>query len=183
MLAALDEADHVARGTGELRGTLRIAMSSSFGVREVIPRLPAFMNQHPNLRIELLMDDTYQDLVSEGVDVAFRFGALTDSRATARRIGSPPRLLVAAPEYLRRAGTPKAVADLATHTLIVGPGGIRSGRWSFTRDGRPTSVQVEGRLNVTSNEGAIAAALAGLGIAFTALWGRDRAWHARARSQ
>lgn len=171
LLAALEAADHAARGTGELRGVLRIALSSSFGMREVIPRLPVFMRQHPNLRIDLLMNDRHQDLVRAGVDVALRFGPLADSTATARRLGSPPRVLVAAPAYLRNCGTPESPADLAKHSLIVGPAGVNPVTWSFQRQGRPVSVRVEGRLNVTSNEGAIAVAVAGLGIVSTALWG------------
>lgn len=171
MLASLDEADYLARGTGELRGVLRIAVSSSFSVREVIPRLPPFMHRHPKLHIALLLDDRHQDLVGDGVDIALRFGALADSTATARSLGAPPRVLVASPGYLRRAGKPKTAEDLAEHSLIVGPGGITSGRWSFTCNGKPLSIPVEGRLVVSSNEGAISAALAGLGIAYTALWG------------
>jgi DNA-binding transcriptional LysR family regulator len=65
LLAALDEADHAARGTGELRGTLRVALSIGFGMRAVIPRLPAFMQRHPALRIDLLMSDQRDDLVTE----------------------------------------------------------------------------------------------------------------------
>jgi DNA-binding transcriptional LysR family regulator len=171
MLAVLEEADHAARGTGELRGVLRIALSSSFGVREVIPRLPVFMESHPNLRIDLLMDDRHQELVSEGVDVALRFGALADSTATARRLGAPPRLLVASPTYLQRAGAPETPDDLETHSLIIGPAGVKPGNWFFQRGGRAVTVRVEGRLNISSNEAAIAAAVANLGIVSTALWG------------
>jgi DNA-binding transcriptional LysR family regulator len=172
LLAALEEADHAARGTGELRGVLRVALSSSFGTREVIPRLPVFMRRHPSLRIDLLVSDRHQELVRAGVDLALRFGALADSTATARRLGAQPRLLVASPVYLRRAGTPETPDDLATHSLIVGPAGVSPGNWSFCRDERPvSSVRVEGRLNVSSNDGAIAAAAAGLGIVSTVLWG------------
>jgi DNA-binding transcriptional LysR family regulator len=171
MLAALDEADYLARGTGELRGTIRVALSSSFGVREVIPRLPPFMQRHPKLRVDLLMDDRQQDLIGDGVDIAFRLGALADSTATARSLGARPRVLVAAPGYLRRAGKPKTAEDLAKHALIAGPVDIRSARWPFSPGGHPLSIHVQPRLSVSSNEGAIAAALAGLGIAYTALWG------------
>ena len=171
MLSVLDEADHAARGTGELRGVLRVALSSSFGVREIIPRLPAFLQHHPNLRVDLLMDDQHQDLVSEGVDVALRFGTLPDSTATARRLGTPPRVLVASPTYLRDAGPLNTPADLARHALIIGPAGARPDNWTFHRDGQTLSVHVEGRLNITSNEGALAAAVSNLGIVSTALWG------------
>ena len=87
LLSALEEADHAARGTGELRGLLRIAVSSSFGVREVIPRLPKFLERHPALRVDLGISDQRQDLVVDGVDVALRLGSLPDfehRRAKAR---------------------------------------------------------------------------------------------------
>ena len=171
LLAALEDADHAARGTDELRGTLRIGLSSSFAVREVIPRLPPFMARHPALRIDLTVDDQHQNLVVEGVDVALRFGALTDSNATARLLDASPRLLVASPAYLRRAGAPRKPADLAAHAVIVGPTGGAPGVWSFEQQGRRTSVRIDGRLAVSSNEGAVRAALAGLGIVSTVLWG------------
>jgi DNA-binding transcriptional LysR family regulator len=166
ILAALEEADHEARGTGELRGTLRIGVSSSLAIREVIPDLPQFMSRHPELRIELLMDDHRQDLVHDGVDVALRFGILPDSTAFARRLVSWPRVLVAAPSYLQRRGHPRLPADLATHSVIVGPGNAATS-WSFRKNRRVMSVAVDGRLMVTVNEGAIAAATVGLGIMST----------------
>ncbi len=166
-LAALDEADHAARGTGELRGVLRVAASSSFTVHALIPRLDDFLRRHPKLRLMLLINDQRQALISEGVDVAFRFGALADSNATARRLGSIQRVLVASPAYLRRAGRPKVPADLNSHAIVVGPMG--SDRWTFEKDGRQVSLRLEGRVVVSANEGAVAAAVAGLGIASTGI--------------
>ncbi len=174
LLAGLEEADHAARGTGELRGLLRIGVATSFAVREVIPRLPAFMAQHSALRIELSMGDQRQDLVAEGVDVALRFGALPDSTAMAKRLGVSTRLLVASPEYLKRAGTPKLPTDLPAHSVIVGPAGSGLAGWSFHRDGKTTSVRVQGNLIVNVNEAVTAAAVAGLGIASTGTWGCRR---------
>jgi DNA-binding transcriptional LysR family regulator len=171
VLAALDEADHAARGDGELRGVVRVALSSSFGVREVIPRLPTFMNLHPELKIDLSIDDRLQDLVVGGIDIALRFGRLTDSTAVARRLGTSPRLLVASPSYLQRGKPLKSHADLEGHSLIAGPGGIRAGSWSFMQDGSVRSIRVAGRLTASSHEAAIAAAVAGLGIACTSAWG------------
>ena len=167
VLAALDEADHAARGTGELRGVIRVAAASSFMVHAVIPMLPDFLKDHPRLRVELLMNDLRQALISEGVDVAFRFGPLDDSTATARRLGSIQRVLVASPAYLRRAGRPKVPADLNSHALLVGP--MAAERWTFEKNGRQVSLRPEGRLVVSANEGAVAAAVAGLGIASTGI--------------
>ena len=170
LLAALEEADHAARGTGELRGTLRVALSSNFGARGVIPRLPTFMQRHPALRIDLLMDDRRHDLVSEGVDVALRLGVLKDSSAMARRLAVSHRLLAASPAYLARAGSPDTPESLANHEVIVDPLGVGLTWRSFKRDRRTTSVPFKGRLTVSSKHGEIAAAVAGLGIVSTGFW-------------
>lgn len=164
-LAALEEADHVARGTGELRGVLRVAASSSFTEHVVIPRLGEFLQRNPKLRIVLLINDQRQPLITEGVDVAFRFGSLDDSSATARRLGSIERVLVASPAYLRQAGRPKAPADLTSHTIILGP--MATEAWTFENEGRRVSIRLEGRLVFSANEAAVCASVAGLGIATT----------------
>ena len=171
ILLELEEADHAARGPGELRGSLRIGLSPSFAVREVIPRLPEFMTRHPALKVDLSMNDQRQDLIGEDVDLALRLGVLADSTATARRIGSNPRVLAASPAYLKRAGTPSSPAELTTHAVIGGPAGQIPGGWSFQKDGRSVSVLVESRLTTNSNEGAVAAAVAGLGVVSTGYWG------------
>jgi DNA-binding transcriptional LysR family regulator len=164
ILTELEEAEHAVRGNGELRGILRVGLSSSFAIREVAPRLPEFMDRHPKLRVELITNDQRQDFVSEGVDVGMRFGPLTDSTATARRVAALPRIVLAAPSYLERVGAPKTPTDLTAHSVIVTPS--RLGRsWSFTKKGKATSVTVQGRLVVTSNEVGLAAAVAGLGLA------------------
>jgi DNA-binding transcriptional LysR family regulator len=163
ILAELYDAEHTARGTGELRGKLRIGLGTNFAVREVIPRLSVFMTRHPALQIDLMPADQRQDLVNEGVDVALRFGPLPDSTATVRRILAWPRILAASPAYLEKAGIPGAPPDLPQHAIILGPGSV-GGHWSFRKDGTASSLQVEARLTVSTSEGAIAAAVAGLGI-------------------
>ena len=170
ILNALEEANHVVRGTGELRGELRVGLVSTFATREIIPRLPTFMGRHPALGLDLILDDQRQDLVTEGVDVALRFGALSDSTAIARRITAFPRIVAASPDYLAKAGTPNSPEDLAMHTLIVGPLG-RGANWSFKKGRRVISVRSEGRLSVTLAEGSVAAAAAGLGIMSTVIAG------------
>ncbi len=104
ILASLEEANHLVRGTGELTGHLRIAAATSFAVREIVPRLPDFLDQHPNLRVDLVMTDHFQDLIEEAIDVAIRFGPLRDSTMTARKLGVSERLVAASPAYLEKAG-------------------------------------------------------------------------------
>jgi DNA-binding transcriptional LysR family regulator len=168
VLIALDEAEHAVRGTGELRGMLRVGLSSTLAVRVVIPTLPLFADAHPALRLELLMDDKRQDLVTEGVDIALRFGPIADSTAVARHLADWPRIIAAAPAYLQREGMPEAPADLATHSAINGHAGVGPG-WSFQKGDDWQTLRMDGRVMVTANEGAIVAAVAGLGIVATTL--------------
>ena len=167
ILTALEEADHAARGTGELRGMLRVGASSAFVIRGVLPRLARFTDQHPDLRVEFTLNDDRQDLVGESVDVALRTGVLNDSTAIARKIGTVHRVVVAAPAYLAKVGAPLVPGDLADHTIIVGPTGRVMEGWAFRRDGKASSVRVKGRFILNGMDAAAAAAVAGLGILST----------------
>lgn len=163
ILADLDEAEHAVRGNGELRGVLHIGLSSSFAQRMVVPHLSKFLAKHPGLRIEMIMDDTRQNFITDGVDLGFRFGVLGDSAAVARKIGQWQRVLVAAPSYLARSPALRVPADLAAHSVISGPSYIGQ-VWVFRRGGEVSSVRVSGQLSTTVNEVATAAAVAGLGL-------------------
>jgi DNA-binding transcriptional LysR family regulator len=167
ILADLDEAEQTLRHSDELRGVLRIGLGTSLAARIVIPHLKPFLDRHPALRVDLLLDDQRQDLVKEGVDVALRFGALADSTATARKLVSWPRALAAAPSYLRTAPALNVPTDLAAHAIIVGPQGVRD--WTFRKGGTTASVRLEGRLRITVLEGAYLAAVEGMGIVMTTL--------------
>lgn len=172
ILAALDEADHAARGTGELRGVLRVAMSTSFAVRAVLPRVASFVQPHPALRLDFVLTDERQDLVTGAIDAAVRVGPLADSTgAVARKLGRMPRVLVASPSYLKHAGTPRRPEDLARHAIIMGTASRGADAWTLLRKGKSTAVRVEARINVNGNEGVVAAAVAGLGIASSGLLG------------
>lgn len=171
ILSALEEAEHIARGTGELTGRLRVGVATSFAAREIIPRMPGFVAEHPNLRVDLVLTDTRQELISESIDVAIRYGELKDSTMLARKLGAPRRLIAASPAYLERAGTPRMPSDLSKHQVILGPSSVASTGWVFKKDGKTLSVRVDGQVMVTVNEGATAAAAAGLGIISTAYWG------------
>ncbi|MGB7036294.1 MAG: LysR substrate-binding domain-containing protein [Xanthobacteraceae bacterium] len=166
VLAELEDAEQAVRGTGELRGVLRVSLGSSLAVREVIPRLPGFLERHPALQVDLLLADHRQDLVTEGIDVALRFGPLADSTATVRHIRAWPRVLAASPAYLMKAGQPCTPADLSAHVIVIGPVSTTA-NWSFRNGGTSTSVRVDGRVRIAGNEGAIAAAVAGIGIVMT----------------
>jgi len=171
ILAALEEANHLVRSDGKLQGRLRVGVAISFAVREIIPRLPNFLAQHPDLNVDLVLTDSFQDLIDQAIDVAIRFGPLRDSTMVARRLGLTPRLIAASPAYLAKAGTPKTPADLAGHQVIIGPSSMGATGWTFQKDGKTLSVRVDGQLMVTVNEASTAAAVAGMGIISTSFWG------------
>jgi molybdate transport repressor ModE-like protein len=171
ILAALEEANQALRSPSGLQGTLRVGVPVSIAIREIIPQLPQFSERHPALRLELQLKDEFQDLLRDGVDVAVRLGALKDSTATSRVVGVNQRVVAASPAYLERAGTPATPAELARHRILIAPPGETSDAWTFERDGKTVSIRVESHLKTNINEAATAAAVAGLGIVSTGLWG------------
>nr|WP_255326310.1 LysR family transcriptional regulator [Sphingobium sp. EM0848] len=169
ILSALDDAEHSVRDGGDLRGLVRLSMPASVGIREVIPRLPAFAAQHPRLHIEVQMGDRRQDLVRDAVDVAIRVGRLQDSSATAKVITTVSRVVIAAPDYLAAAGTPGSPTELTAHRIVGGPASAVPNAWVFERDGETLRPDIETHFTTNENEGAVAAAVAGLGITSTTL--------------
>ena len=170
ILAALDEAEHSVREGGELRGLLRMSMPSSFGIRDVIPRLAGFAERHPNLHIQLQLGDRRQDLIKDAVDVAIRLGRLPDSTATAKLIATIPRVIVASPDYLRRQGVPETPEELVRHRIVGGTAAAVPAAWRFRRNGTESAIKLDSHFSTDENEGAIAAAAAGFGITSTSGW-------------
>lgn len=128
------------------------------------------MDAHPNLRLDLVMDDRYVDLLEENIDVALRAGELSDSSLTARKLASCERYVVASPAYLARMGTPASPADLLDHAAIVYTQGLVAEEWRFRRGTADTSVRIPTRLSFSAAEGVREAVIAGLGIAISARW-------------
>ena len=168
-LQEADEAELAARGAGSgLSGRLRVSAATTFARLHIIPRLPAFLDAHPQLDVDILLDDRMIDLVAEGVDISLRMGALADSSAVARKLATGKRSVLATPAYLARAGMPLVPADLADHNAIVYS--QLPNVWSFHRDGSAVSVSVAGRLRVSAAEGLRAAILADMGLTITSDW-------------
>lgn len=170
ILASLDEAEHSVREGGELRGLLRMSMPTSFGIRDVIPRLASFADRHPDLHIQLQLGDKPQDLVRNAVDVAIRLGRLPDSTATAKLIATIPRVIVASPGYLASHGAPKTPGDLVRHRIVGGSAAAVPTAWRFERDGQVSTIKLEPHFSTDENEGTIAAAAAGYGITSISGW-------------
>lgn len=162
LLRALDDAGDIVQNTGTARGLLRVTAPVELGRGLIASWAQLFLTEQPEVKLELNVTDRHADLIRENYDVAVRIGALTDSGLTARGIASLPTLLVAAPAYLQRRGTPASIADLRAHDFIRY---IRSGRPLSVTFADGTEIMPDGRFD-TDDGGAIRhAALAGAGIA------------------
>jgi DNA-binding transcriptional LysR family regulator len=166
-----DEAELAARGAGRgLTGKLRICAAVTFARIHLMPRLPEFLARHPDLEMEVVLDDRNIDLVQEGIDVALRMGQLADTAMTARRIATTRHAVIGTAAYFARAGEPQSPGELLAHKAVIysqrGGGAV----WTFHRDGAELAVTVKGRLHVTAAEGVRAAVLAGAGIAIASEW-------------
>lgn len=170
ILIALEDAEHSVREGGELRGMLRMSMPASVAIREVIPRLTPFLELHPELRLQVLLGDRPQDLVKDAVDVAIRLGRLVDSSATATLITQIQRVIIASRDYVDRCGAPERPEDLARHRIVGGPASVVPSGWKFERAGEEVVIDLEAHFSTNENEGAVAAAVAGLGITSTTEW-------------
>lgn len=168
-LQEAEEADLAARGAGKgLSGKLRISAATTFARLHVIPRLPRFLEQHPGLDVDVILDDRVIDLIAEGIDVSLRMGNLSDSTAVARKLATSPRSVIATPGYLAKKGEPRTPAELAEHEAILyNP---QPSLWSFTREGAVISIAVSGRIRVSAAEGQRAAVLSHMGLCIASDW-------------
>ena len=158
------EAAMTREEVGPLKGQIRISAPVVFGRRHVAPLLLRFLDQHPGVSGDLVLNDRNLDLVDEGLDVAVRLSVLADSTLVARKVGEVKRVTVAAPAYLARAGAPQAPADLADHELIYSSTQPGPTEWRFEGPRGPQVVRVRPRLMVNAIEAVVAAALAGRGV-------------------
>ncbi|MEQ9434641.1 LysR family transcriptional regulator [Hyphomonas sp.] len=170
ILAEYEDAEAEARGLDhEPVGLLRISCVSSMARLVIGPRIASFMKMYPHIRVDVLTDDTYTDLVGEGVDLAFRIGTLVDSSLMAKKVGESPRSLWASPDYLAARGTPQHPRDLAEHDAVLFRQ-TATNEWVLSRDGETVSVRVDGRFKASSGDLLLQAAQSGLGLFLAASW-------------
>jgi len=166
-----NEAEAAAQGAGAgLDGRLRIAAPVTLSRLHLVPQLGQFLDAHPKVQIDMVMDDRVVDLVAENIDVALRLGVLTDSALKARKLAQAERLVVASPAYLARRGVPRTPADLLEHDGIIYGQGSGGQEWLFRRGTSETSVYVRPRLKFSAAEGVREAVLAGQGFAIASRW-------------
>ena len=165
LVHGMEDARALVGGVGsEPKGLVRICAPVTFGEYVLARALPDFLAQLPNLRVELILTDRLPDLVEERIDLAVRIGEVPDSRLIAKPIMSRPFVTTASKAYLRKHGTPKTPADLATHNclgyLMLRTGGTRT--WTFENDPEKHLIQPAG--SVSSGRAAVLLGLAKAGV-------------------
>lgn len=172
-LLAAAEADASARCASlSLGGRLVVSAPVTFARLHLVPHLQRFLQQYPQLQLDILLDDRNIDLLEGGVDVALRLGALGDSDMTARRIGRSPLRVVATPAYLAAHGEPRHPADLGEHAAIIYQRPDNGAQYVFERgvDRERETVSLRGRMRVSAAEGVRAAVLAHMGLTVASEW-------------
>lgn len=166
-LAQLDRAENdVHESRGVARGRLRVDVPMALGRRLIVPALPRFTAQNPELTVQLSMNDRVVDLVQEGIDAALRVGNLSDSSLIARRVGQLRGVTCASPEFIERVGVPTTPADLKPEDCIAlfRLGGNEIREWLFRKDGMEHVITPTAVLSFSDPEAAVAAAISGAGF-------------------
>ncbi|MDW3686864.1 LysR family transcriptional regulator [Cupriavidus sp. CV2] len=171
---AVEEAEEAVlaarRNASGLSGKLRVSAAVCFARLHIVPRLPEFLEKHPELELELVLDDKHIDLIEEGIDLALRMGPLVDSNMTARKLAEARRRVIGTPEYFKRHGTPKEPADLLAHQAVIYTRDAGGEDWTFRKGTSEVSVKMHGRVKITAAEGVRAAVFAGMGLVVVSEW-------------
>ncbi|MBL4905825.1 MAG: LysR family transcriptional regulator [Sneathiella sp.] len=181
-LLAVAEIDDMNRTVMELdasvRGILKVSAPLNIGQDHITPRLEKFLEQYPDLSLELELSDKVADLVHDGFDAAIRVSVqLPDSSLIARRLHQVKRFVCVSPAYLEKHGKPRHPQDLKDHQCLAYGVSAENHIWSqlaknwhFVTPGGELDIPVSGRFRPNSSGAVLEAALCGLGIAILPLW-------------
>jgi len=161
----------VSDGQLDASGHLIVSAPAAFGRLHVAPHAPAFLAQHPKVRISFNLTDHVVDLVREGYELGIRIGGVPDPSSVAVRLAANRRVVCGTPDYLARCGVPLTLEDLARHNCLAFnlQGGQQRG-WYFQREGKPVSVKVSGSLDCNDGQLLHRWASEGLGLAWRSTW-------------
>lgn len=166
--ASLDQFEQgrhaIAASQTEVKGLLRVHMLTSVANHNVAPALPAFLEAHPQLVLEITLTDERADLIAEGIDVAVWIGELADSNMVARKLRPSQRMIVGTPGYFARAGRPQHPHDLLRHNCLRFQNPHRK-LWRFQKNGEEIEIAVPSNLQANSGPLLLSCALKGLGVA------------------
>ncbi|MFV2002070.1 MAG: LysR family transcriptional regulator [Paracoccaceae bacterium] len=177
-LAYYDRARRVLNDAGEAdalvtsmqsapSGLLRISVATDFGVNHLSPVLGEFLQEFTDITVNMVLNNRYVELISEGFDMAIRIGELEDSTLRARKLTETTRRMIASPEYFKKYGRPTKIDDLNEHKLLHYSNQANSAVWKLTApSGEKRQVRTSGWLTVNDGQSLLNAAVSGLGIAY-----------------
>lgn len=177
-LAYYDRARRVLNDAGEAdalvssmqsapSGLLRISVATDFGVNHLSSILGEFLHQYQDITVNMVLNNRYVELISEGFDMAVRIGELEDSTLRARRLTETSKRMVAAPSYFEKYGRPEKIDDLNEHKLLHYSNAAAANVWKITApSGEKRQVRTSGWLTVNDGQSLLNAAVSGLGIAY-----------------
>ncbi len=172
VVSELESAKQMATDlTEEPRGVLRITASVTYGQMYIVPHLSELEKQYEALSIELILTDTWMDLIENRVDIAIRSGSLPDSSYITRKLSAMEFFICASPEYLESHGTPYTPQEIKSHNCLLFPRTGHNLNWLFKdKDGHITDIQVDGRCLITNSQAIKQCAKAGMGLALLPDW-------------
>lgn len=165
VLAELESAERGVTSRDAPSGRVRVNTNVPYGTHFLLPHVPAFRERYPGISLDIGLTDQVVDLLEERADVAIRAGPLKSSNLIARRLGETRKVIVGAPAYLKRVGTPKTVADLQRHTRIAASHTPAIEQWPLVERGAGVNVPTSGTLSASDGEALRTLALAGAGLA------------------
>jgi DNA-binding transcriptional LysR family regulator len=168
-LPLLDEftqlVDSVTGDQSSPQGLLRVSVPAAFGEMKLAPLIPKFLEQHQDLRLEIIISNSMVDMVEEGIDVRIRVGGVDDSSLIARQLDTLPLILCASPAYLKQHGRPKTAQDLSQHNCIIDSNFRIGKQWPIiSPEGKAQSISVNTRIAASSPSAVKEIAVAGGGI-------------------
>jgi len=177
-LAYYDRARRVLNDAGEAdalvtsmqtapSGLLRCSVATDFGVNHLSPILGQFLHEYPEITVNMVLNNRFVELISEGFDMAIRVGELEDSSLRARKICETTHRMIASPKYFEEFGQPEKIDDLNDHKLLHYSNQASGNVWKVTApSGEKRQIRTAGSLTVNDGQSLLNAAIGGLGIAY-----------------
>jgi DNA-binding transcriptional LysR family regulator len=168
ILEAFDDANREASdANGTARGVLRVAAPVTFGAMHLGQVVARYMDDHPQVKVEVVLGDRYVDLLDAGIDVAIRIGRLDNAALVTRRIAPCRMVVCASPAYLERHGTPRKPRDLLDAPRLAFSEAVSAGDWTlFDANNRAHVIDGPVRMSANNTQMLLSAALAGAGVAY-----------------
>ncbi|MBU2880535.1 LysR family transcriptional regulator [Psychrosphaera sp. B3R10] len=157
----------VGAGSYTPQGTIRVAAPASFGRMHIIPALKGFIDQYPELKIDLRLSDSMIDMVEGGFDIAIRNASLNDSTLIARKLSPDRRVVCASPDYIKQYGEPLHPSELQHHQCITLFG---LDNWQFETPEGVVRVKAKGMLRTDNGESIRDASVEGIGVTLCSMW-------------